>query len=83
MLDHKKDFVLLAYRDRIIYVDIEKCNIDGTATSDMKPTQKTANTKTFELADSDIQFLKLDSCFKIVCIQEIGNDLSCVVLENR
>ena len=77
MIDYFEDYILLAYRDVIFYLDVRQANIEGTEKSD----------KVVELSieNSNVKRLDLSAAYKIICISPLGADgsICSVVLEDK
>ena len=84
MIDYKRGVILLAYRDRIIHLNVEKHGVEDPLTiysaADIINKRKTH--QSFTITEKDISTLSLQDDYKIIAIQEIGIDLSCVILED-
>ena len=79
MVDILQGNLLLAYRDLLIY-----CNVNQYGVEDPEkiPRDQDPNYVTVKISDEQLQFLDLHERYKIICIQEIGNEMSCLVLED-
>ena len=79
MVDILQGNLLLAYRDLLIY-----CNVASYGVEDPSkiPQNQDPNYVIVNIREDQLQFLDLNEKYKIICIQEIGREMSCIVLED-
>ena len=77
MIDYFKDYVLLAYRDIIIYLNVSEANVESYNKSD--------KVISVSIDDSKIRRLDLSSSYKIVCVEPLGSSgaICSIVLEDK
>ena len=77
MIDYFDNFVILAYRDTIIYLDVSEAKIEIQEQSD-KPVS-------INVDESKIRKLDLSTTYKMISIQSIGKAgaICSITLENR
>ena len=80
MIDILDGMILLAYRNSIIYVNVGKYGVDDFSKCPQE-FKKSEDHAIVPLVQEQLSFLKLDASFKIITIQEIGNECAAVVLE--
>ena len=88
MIDFLQGHILIAYRNSIIYVDVEEYGIDKddlTIPADIARGQDEHYIEVVMDEENDkdkILELNLLPKYKIICIQEIGNEMSAFVIED-
>ena len=89
MIDYLNGYILLAYRDLIVYINVTDINIDEKDELDDANTPGThkrleeSNFTDCEVSRKARCYLDLHKGYKIICIQEIGNEMSALVLEDK
>jgi hypothetical protein len=90
MIDYKDGCIWLAYREKMIYLDVSSHKVEvypASATSGTNKNQKSPVPKTISrditLSNDKISTLNLQKNFKIISIQEIGKSVSAIVIEDR
>ena len=75
MLDYLGGYILLAYRNQIVYIDVRNyVENESSQTSDYIE---------IEIKDEDLDYINLMENFKIIAMQEIGSKtMSSIILEN-
>ena len=83
MIDFIDNHILVAYRNTIIYLNVSSYGVkDGNIPSHLRNGQQKSHFIKVKVPMENIFFLDLLPKYKIVCIQEIGNDMSAFVLED-
>ena len=74
MIDYFNEYILLAYRSKIIYLNVSGSQIEEKEVSDriIEVTIDKANIRVLDLIHS----------YKIICIQPLGSEMSSIVLED-
>ena len=74
MIDYFDGYIMLAYRNVLIYLKIDKERIDGT--------KESHQVEAINVQDgTQIKQLNLSKRYKIICIQPLGSLVSSLVLE--
>ena len=82
MIDFLDGHILLAYRNSIFYLDVSDYGvIDGNVPNSLKIGQDEQFIEV-SVPKKKVVFLELLRKYKIICIQEIGNEMSAFVLED-
>lgn len=79
MIDMLQGNLLLAYRDLVIYCNINQYGVEDTSRI---PAGQDPNFVKVDIQKEQLQFLDLHEDYKIICIQDIGNKMSAFVLED-
>lgn len=74
MISYYQSFVLLAFRNTLVYISVEDQSIDEVDQSD--------DVIVVNVESSQFDFLNLSELFKIICIHDVGNLICTVVLED-
>ena len=94
MIDYLQGYILLAYRDLIVYCNVTDVLIDGAndeeevkshgvASPNTTRNRSESNFTECEVQQDALCYLDLHKDYKIICIQEIGNEMSALVLEDK
>ena len=86
MIDIIDNHILLAYRNSIIYLDVSQYGIyndDIRVRDDLKAERMhDEHFIPINVEREQLLFFELQPKYKIICIQEIGNEMSAFVLED-
>ena len=83
MIDFLQGYILLAYRDTLMYCDSKGLGIeDDDITNLPQDTDKNQNYVEIKVKEDQVSYLTLHKNYKIISIQEIGNELSALVIED-
>ena len=76
MIDYLEGYVLLAYRNHIVYLDVSKHVEESGQPDSSKVTE-------VKLEDSNLAFVDMDKSYKIVALQHMGlGEMTSLVLEH-
>ena len=70
--------MLFAHQNAIIYINVN----DHGVTDDSKIRETAKNFVEVEIEEEQMSYLNLNPSYKIVVIQEIGNEMSAIVVEH-
>ena len=79
MIDMLQGNLMLAYRDLVIYVNVNQYGVEDER---LIPRDQDPNYIVIDIKENQLQYLDLHEKYKIICIQEIGNEMSAFVLED-
>lgn len=72
---------MLAYRDMVIYCNVNKYGVEDPDKAP-KGTSDNQNFVDIEIKEDQLTYLQLHTDYKIIAIQEIGNEMSAIVIED-
>ena len=76
MIDYLEGYILLAYRNHIVYLDVSKHVEESGQPDSSKVTE-------VKLEDSNLAFVDMDKSYKIVALQHMGlGEMTSLVLEH-
>ena len=70
---------MLAYQDHLVYFNVNKYGVEDDS---YIPKDSHENFVEATITDEHIRYLDLHRSYKIICIQEIGNEMDALVLED-
>ena len=79
MIEFVQGFVMLAYQDHLVYFNVNKYGVEDDS---YIPKDSHENFVEATITDEHIRYLDLHRSYKIICIQEIGNEMDALVLED-
>ena len=79
MIDLLQGYIMLATQDQIMYFNVNPYGVEDESKAKPGPDE---NLIEVNISGKEITYLDLHQNYKIICIQEIGNDLSALVLED-
>ena len=82
MIDFLQGNILLAYRDLMVYVRVSEYGVDDPSKIPSNVEDRESNFVHINVPDDKVSFLDLHRNYKIISIQEIGNEMSAIVLED-
>lgn len=84
MIDFLQGHIMLAYGDVLMYCNTKGFGVDDDDITNIAgDTDKNQNYVAVKVREDQVSYLNLHKNYKIICIQEIGNELSALVIEDK